>query len=127
MSDETYLIVSYFVAGGLCLGIALVAYTWLRKPVTGITDTLPQENWKRIIRRAFPLSTILFVLSSCLSVDYYGCNEKKYDEIVKDRSYITQKNAQQLSKGLQGVICSVAFWSVIFAIALHTTRRRSST
>lgn len=66
-------------------------------------------------------------MSSCLSVSYYGCAQKKYDEIVKDRSYITQKNAEQLSEALQGVIWSVALWSAIFAIALRTARRRDST
>src|SRR5262247_3107695 len=127
MSNETYLIASYFDAGGLCLGIALAAYAWLRKSVAGIAGSLPQESWKRIIRKAFPLSTILFVLSSCLSVNYYGCEQKKYQEIVNDRSYIARKNAEQLSEALQGVIWSVAVWSVIFVIALQTTRRRSST
>lgn len=126
MSDETYLIASYFAAGALSLGIALAAYAWLRRPAEGITNSLPQEDWKRLIRRIFPLSTILIVLSSSLSVNYYGCEQKKYEEIVKDRSYITKKNTEQLSEALQGVIWSVGLWAAVFAIALRT-RGRSST
>ncbi len=127
MSNNTYLIVSYFVVIGLCAGLGIAAYLWLRKPAEGIAGSLPQENFRMMIRRAFPLSTVLFALSWCFSVNYYGCEGKKYNDIVKDRSYITSKNAEQLSEALKGVIWSVTLWSAIFAIALRTTRRRNST
>ncbi len=110
MSNEAYLIVSYFGAGVICLGLVLAAYFWLRRPIQGVADSLPQKNWRQIIRRGFPLSTILFVLSGCLSVSYYGCGHEEYgnyNEILNDRSYITKKNAEQLSKALEGVIWSV--------------------
>ena len=126
MSNETYLIGSYFTVGLLSLGIALAAYQWLRRPMAGIADALPQENWKRIIRRGFPLSTILFVLASCLSVSYYGCAQKEYAEIVSDRSYVMLKNSEQISKSLDGVIWGVGAWSVILAVALRLRRRGPS-
>jgi len=127
MSDDTYLIASYFAVVALCAGFGVAACLWLRKPAEGIAVSLPQQNLRKIVRRAFPLSTLLFALSWCLSVKYYGCSQKKYDEIVKDRSYITSKNAEQMSEALQGVIWSLALWSVIFAIVLRTTRGRGST
>ena len=69
---------------------------------------------------------LAFVLAEGLSVNYYGCEQKKYQEIVNDRSYITGKNAEQLSKALQGVVWSVGLWSTLFAIALRTARRHTS-
>ena len=126
MNNETYLIVSYFVSVAICAALGVVAYLWLRKPARGIAGSLPQENLRKIIQRAFPLSMIFFALSWCLSVNYYGCGEKKYQDIVNDRSYITMKNAGQVSKALQGVIWSVALWSAFFAIALRAARRPSS-
>ena len=126
MSNEAYLIVSYSGAVALCLGLGLAAYFWLRRPIQGVTDSLPQKNWRQIIRRGFPLSTILFALSWCLSVNYYGCEQKKYNEIVNDRSYIAKKNAEQVSEAMQGIIWSVALWSGVFAIALRATCGRSS-
>ena len=125
MTNETYLIVSYFAASVFCLAIGVFAYLWLRRAAKEIADSLPHENWRKIIRKAFPLSMALFVLAEGLSVDYYGCGQKKYDEIVNDRSYITKKNAEQLSEALQGVIWSVALWSVFLAVALRTARRPS--
>ncbi len=126
MSNETYLIVSYFGAVVLCLSLGLAVYFWLRRPIQGVADSLPQKNWRQIIRRGFPLSTILFALSWCFSVNYYGCGQRKYNEIVNDRSYIAKKNTEQVSEAMQGIIWSVALWSGVFAIALRATRGRSS-
>ncbi|HEV2196338.1 MAG TPA: hypothetical protein VGR55_12215 [Candidatus Acidoferrum sp.] len=125
MANETYLIVSYFAASVFCLALGLFAYLWLRRPTEEIADSLPHKNWRKIIRKGFPLSMVLFVLAEGLSVDYYGCGQKKYQGIVNDRSYITRKNAEQVSEALQGVIWSVALWSVLLAIALRAARRPS--
>lgn len=127
MSNETYLIVSYFAVVALCAGLAAAAYLWLRKPAEGIASSLAHESLRKMIRKAFPLGTVFFALAWCLSVNYYGCEQKKYQEIVNDRSYITKKNAEQVSEALQGIIWGVALWSAFFAIALRTTRGRSST
>ena|SRR5882724_11856261 len=126
MSNEAYLIVSYFIVAVLCLLLGLAAYFWLRRPAEGIADSLPHEKWRKIIRKAFPLSTILFVLSSCLSVNYYGCQQKKYSEILNDRSYITAKNSEQIAQSLNAILWSVAVWSIVLAVALLRGRRRSS-
>jgi hypothetical protein len=130
MSNEAYLIVSYFAVGVVCLGLGLAAYLWLRRPLQRVADSLPLKNWSRIIRRDFPLSTILFVLSGCLSVNYYGCEQKKYNKILNNRSYATKKNAEQISEALKGTIWAVGLWSVILAAALRALPRavqRSST
>ncbi len=126
MSNEAYLTVSYFAAGVICLGLGFAAYFWLRRPLQEVADSLPQKNWSRIIRRGFPLSTILFVLSGCLSVNYYGCEQKTYKEIVSDRSYINKKNSEQISEALTGTIWAVGLWSAILGVALRASRRRSS-
>lgn len=126
MNNETYLIVSYFGASVFCLAIGVLAYLRLRRPTEEIADSLPHKHWGRIIRKAFPLSMVLFVLAEALSVNYYGCEHKKYHEIVNDRSYVARKNAEQVSGPLQGVIWSVGLWSAFFGIALRTARRPSS-
>ena len=59
-------------------------------------------------------------------MNYYGCEQKEHNEILNDRSYITKKNAEQLSKALEGVIWGLALWSVILAVALRASRRRGS-
>jgi hypothetical protein len=126
MSDQTYLIVSYFVACAVCIALGVVAYLWLRRPMQEVADSLRYESMKKAVRKGFPLSMILFVLSSAFSVNYYGCEQKKYDDIVKDRPYIVAKNSEEVSEALQAVIWTVGLWSVIFALTLRAARRNSA-
>ena len=126
MSNDTYLVGSYFGVSAFCLASGVFAYLWLRRPTQEIADSLPHKNLAKIIRKAFPLTMVLFALAEGLSVDYTGCGQKEYRAIVSDRSYITQKNVEQVSDALEGIIENVILWSTLFAIALRTARRNGS-
>jgi hypothetical protein len=56
-------------------------------------------------------------------VNYYGCEQKKYNKILNNRSYATKKNAEQISEALKGTIWAVGLWSVILAAALRALPR----
>jgi hypothetical protein len=124
MTNETYLIVSYFVAGLVCLALALIAYLWLRRPVNGIADMLPNRNWGRLLRKCFPFTTILFAFSTFLSVDYYGgCGKKPYKEIIENRSYLVDKNKEQVSQTLAAITLVVFLWGIIVLLGLVSVSR----
>jgi hypothetical protein len=124
VSNEIYLIVSYVAAGLLCLFFGLAASLWLRRPVNGIAVALPHTKWGNLLRRSFPVSLILFVLTSFLSVSYYGgFGRRPYEEIVKDRSYLTEVNQEQLSKSLDSIVFAVSLWGVIILLSLVAIRR----
>ena len=126
MDNKTYLNISYFVVILICLGVAWVAYLRLRRPVEGIANALPRQNLGSFIKRAFPLSILLFVLSACLSVSYPGgCNPKPYDKIVADRAYIISKNEEQISASLHAVAIGALLWTGIIAFGLFTIQRGS--
>jgi hypothetical protein len=123
MDNKTYLNISYFVVIVICLGAAWVAYLWLRRPVEGIANALPRQNLGSFIKRAFPLSILLFVLSACLSVSYPGgCNPTPYDKIVADRAYIISKNEEQISASLHAVAIGALLWTGIIAFSLFTVQ-----
>jgi len=85
---------------------------------------MPQKKWQSLLRRAFPLSTVLFVLSATLSVNYYGgCNPTSYDKLVENRDYIISKNQEQISQSLNAIVWSVALWSVIILVCLLAIQR----
>jgi hypothetical protein len=124
MSNETYLIVSNLAAGLLCFLFAWGACVWLRRSVNGIAEAVPQKKWGDLLRRSFPVSLILFVLSSFLSVSYYGgCSRRPYETIVNDLDYITQVNQQQLSKSLDSIVVAVGIWGAIILLGLVAIRR----
>jgi hypothetical protein len=124
MSNETYLIVSYLAAGLLCFLFGWGACLWLRRSVDGIADAVPQRKLGDLLRRSFPISLVLFVLTSFFSVSYYGgCGRRPYEKIVSDRDYITQVNQQQLSKSLDSLVLSVGIWGAIILLGLVAIRR----
>ena len=124
MSNETYLTVSYIITGAICLFLAGVAYLWLRRPVEEIANALPRKNWGKILARTFPLSMVLFAISACLSVNYYGgCNPIPFQKIVENRKYITTKNVEQVSRALDSIVMTVSLWGGILLLSLWAIRR----
>lgn len=124
MDNETYLKVSYTVVTCGCLALGSAAYYWLRGPIQGIARALPQENWRRIFSRGFPLSTLLFVMSASLSVNYNGgCTPIPYNRIVQDRNYIIFRNLEQISESLNFIVIGLFLWSLIVLVSLFAIRR----
>lgn len=124
MTNETYLIVSYFTAGLCCIALALAAYLWLRRSVNGIAAAMPQKRWGSILKRTFPISVILFAFSSFLSVDYSnGCEGKPYNKIIENRSYLVEMNHKQGSQTLLAIAFAVALWGLIVIFSLFAIER----
>ena len=124
MNNETYLKASYVFVTLICLFLGLLANVLLKRSVEGIAQKLPQGNLKKLSRRAFPLSIILFVLSACLSVDYYGgCKHLPYDKIVENRDYIVSKNLEQVSSSLEAIAFAVSLWCFLILLSLLAIQR----
>ncbi len=123
MGNDEFLVASYFLTALICLCLGLGAYFWLRHPVERIFGALPRRDWGKILRKSFPASTILLVLSGFLSVSYYGCSGRKYNDIVSDHQYILSVNQQQVSESLYSLVIAVFVWAVIILLSLQTIRR----
>lgn len=123
MSAERFLIVSYFVTGGLCLCLALAAWAWLRQPAERIFAALQRPVWERILKRSFPTSTILLALSGFLSVSYYGCENRPYESIVSDRAYIISVSQKQISETLNSIAIAAFVWAAVILLTLVIIRR----
>jgi len=53
-----------------------------------------------------------------VSVSYQGCGRTTYEEIVQNRSYLVEKNQEQISSVLLYVLVAVVFWDVIVLLIL---------
>lgn len=123
MGNEEFLISSYFLVGAFCTCLGLAAYLWLRRPAERIFGALHREHWQTILKKSFPASIILFALSGFLSVSYYGCEARKYTNIVSDRSYIITVNERQISETLSSIALAVFAWTVMVLMVLVAIRR----
>jgi hypothetical protein len=116
MNNEQFLIFSYFLVGTLVLAIGLAVYAYLHRSFAGITrDT----HLGLILKRLFPLGVVLPALAGFLSVDYYGCH-RNYAKIIADRSYLVEKNQEQISTACLFLMVALLVWGVIVLISLAT-------
>jgi hypothetical protein len=123
MTNEHYLVVSYFGGAVISLVIGLAAFFWLRIPLRGIATALPWKELRELLSRLFPLGIVLPALLGFISVSYRGCNLQEYEKIVAERSYLVSKSQQQISASLTYVVWAVFAWSALIAILLAVKRR----
>jgi hypothetical protein len=119
MSNEQYLIVSYFFVGGLSIVIAMAAYACLRRPLDGLASAFPNRNLASVLKKLFPAGLVLPALAGYLSVSYYSCHES-YESIIADRSYLVGKNQEQLSAICFFLMLAVLGWGIVVLLSLVT-------
>lgn len=124
MTNERYLIVSYFVVAALAVAVAWATWLYLCRSFLGITHTLSKGNLSRVLKAIFPAGLFLPALLGFISVSYYGCS-MSYDKIVKDRSYLIHKNQEQISSILLWIAGALLFWNLIIVLALRFARTSS--
>jgi len=122
MTNETYLIVSYFaVAGGgvvLAILTALVLMGPVKRALEGAVASLA-----RILRRALPVWLVLAALLGFMSVSYFDCAHKTYEDVVKDESYLVGKNFDQGSEMCRYAAVGLAAYAVALGLALFAHAR----
>lgn len=123
MTNEQYLIVSYFCVAAISVAIGFAAYSWLRAPLRGIAAALPWKALRELLSRLFPVGVILPGLLGFISVSYKGCNFQQYEKIVADRSYLVSKSQEQISASLTHVVWAVFAWCLFIAVLLAAKRR----
>ena len=112
MTNEQYLVVSYFTVGLLSLGFALATYLLLRHSFIAITQAVGGKL-SIILRRLFFIGIILPALFGFFSVSFRSCSKETYVQIIADRSYLVVKNQEQLSTSLSHIVVALLLWGLI--------------
>jgi hypothetical protein len=123
MTNEQYLVVSYFCVGAISVAIGVAAYYWLRTSFYQTAGALPWKALRELLSRLFPVGIVLPAVLGFVSVSYRGCNMQEYEKIIADRSYLVSKNQDQISASLIHVMWAVFGWCVLVAILLAVKRR----
>lgn len=126
MTNEQYLIVSYFCIAILSLAMGLLAYLWLKAPFHLMAKALPWKAFGELLVRLFPLGVVLPALMGFVTVSYIGCDTKDYERVIAQRSYLVSKNQDQISASLTHIAWAVFAWCAFIAILLAVKRRLDS-
>jgi hypothetical protein len=123
MTNERYLIASYFLVAALSVGLGLLVYLYLWRPFSIVADSAQGKLLPSILKRLFPIGVLFQAVLGFASVAYRGCaDHKTYDAIVQERSYLFQKNQEQISSALLYLLGAVLFWDVIVVVTLRLAR-----
>lgn len=123
MSNEQYLIVSYFTVGAACFGLGLLTYALLRRSFGILTNTTPGGRFGQLLRRLFLLGIVLPALAGFFSVTFRSCERTSYQSVIADRAYLIAKNQEQLGTSLSHVSMALLIWAIIVSIGLATRGR----
>ena len=121
MTNDQYLIVSYFVCAALSLAAGVLVYLYLRRPFAGVADSAPGNHLPALLKRLLPCGLIFPALLGFLSVSYQGCG-KSYADIVASREYLVAKNHEQLSEILFYIAVAILFWNLIALLILRSAQ-----
>ena len=119
MNNEQFLILSYFIVGALVIAIGLTVHAYLRRPLAGIMRTFRNSHLGLILRRLFPVGLVLPALAGFLSVNYHAC-DRNYAKIIAERSYLVEKNQEEISTACLFLLMALFAWGVIVLISLAT-------
>jgi hypothetical protein len=124
MNNEQYLIVSYFVIGLACVGLAFATFALLRCSFTALTNAVPGGRLGRVFRRLFLVGIVLPSMAGFFSVTFRSCGKERYQAITADLSYLVAKNQEQLSTSLSYITIALLVWGGILSIGFLATNRR---
>ncbi len=112
MTNEQYLVVSYFTVGLLSFAFALATYLLLRQSFIAVTQAV-RSKLSIILRRLFFIGILFPALVGFFSVSFRSCSKDTYVKIIADRSYLVAKNQEQLSTSLSYIVIALLVWGFI--------------
>jgi hypothetical protein len=121
LTNEQYLIVSYFVCAVFSIAAGILVYLYLRRPFAAVAESAPGKHLPTILKRLFPCGLIFPALLGFLSISYRGCSES-YESIIAHRNFLVSKNHQQISAVLFYVVVAVLFWNLIGLLILRSSQ-----
>lgn len=123
MTNEQYLVASYFTVGVFSLGIGAGVYARLRKPLEDYLSALAWSAVREALSRVFPAGILLPALLGFVTVAYRGCKHERYSEIIADRPYLEHKNMEQIGATLKYLLWAVVVWSLVLAVLAALKQR----
>jgi len=125
MSNERYLIVSYFFFALVCLVLGVLVYWILRTPFELIAEATVGSRGtvlKRVLAVSMTAAAVLGFLG--FSYNQKGC--VSYQQVINSRNFLVEANVEQVQGAADWIAWTVLAWGVVVAIGLSAMRKRKA-
>ncbi|MGB2677717.1 MAG: hypothetical protein WAN12_11605 [Candidatus Acidiferrum sp.] len=126
MTNEQYLIASYFASAAVSVALGTLVYFYLRRSFDAIAETSSGRRFPDILKKLFPLGLIFPALLGFISVTYASCNHETYEKIVQNREYLVEKNQEQLSSIMFSLLIAILVWNLVLVLVQKLASNRGS-
>ena len=127
MNNEEYLICSYFTVGFASILLGTLAYVLLKNSLSQTLANLVDSGFARSVNRFFVYGVIFPAFAGFASVSYESCTVDTYEKVIKNKTYLMDKNVEQLHNIFLYLIISLLIWATIVAICLAVCEHRKLT
>jgi hypothetical protein len=124
VTNEQYLVASYFLVAAACLALGLTTYVLLRRSFEGITKAIPGGKLGLIFRKLFLVGVVLPAMAGFFSVTFRSCKKETYQAVIADRSFLIAKNQEQLGACMLYICVALLLWGLLVAIWFATIGKR---
>jgi hypothetical protein len=122
MRNEEFLILAYIVVAVICVFMGLAAWIFLRDPVRKIADRIPHNGWGETLKRSYPAGILLSALAGFLSVSYFSCQNKSYEEVIS-KAHVISISSEQISESVYSIALAVFLGAIVILMSLLAIRR----
>jgi len=126
MTNDKYLVVSYVICAALSILLGALVYWFLRRPFAGVAAATPSKHLRSTSKRLLPFGFVFPALLGFVSVSYQSCDRQTYAEIVESRSYLVEKNREQISSTLLSLVVAVLVWDVVILLLTKLAQKGSN-
>ncbi|HVN19664.1 MAG TPA: hypothetical protein VMU05_12845 [Dongiaceae bacterium] len=126
MSNERYLVLSYFLFGVVCLGLGLLVYFILRRPFSAIADAVAGDSRSPVLKRALMFSLTVAGVLGFLGYSYneHGC--VSYEQVIRDRRLLVEANVRQVQDATDWLVGTTLAWGVVVVICISILQKHRS-
>jgi len=124
MSNERYLIVSYFFFAVVCLGMGVLAYWILRRPFERIAEATVGSR-SPVLKRVLAISMTAAGALGFLGFSYNQKGCVSYEQVVSNRYFLVSANVEQVQGAADWIAWTVLAWGVVVAICLKALAKQN--
>ena len=125
MSNERYLIISYFVLAVVCLALGVFVRQILRKPFAAVVDATVGTR-SHLVKKAL---TVTLTVAGVLGFLGYSYNQKgciSYEQVIQNRQTLVDANVHQVQGASYWIALTVIAWGVVVVIFLKALQKRNT-